>query len=188
MQSRKLFDFEGFANHYEVGDAISFQLSDGEVVKAMAMRQEDDAMTFVLVDSLREARPMYERGHEIHGYEESDLRRWLNTVLIDRFPTEVRHRMVAFENGDSLRIPSEKEIFGRNEYGHDDTDTRQWEPMKERRNRIAFQGIEGDWQYWWLRDVVSSAYFALVSYNGDAANSDASNALGICPAFKIVNP
>ena len=154
----------------------------------MAMKQEDDAMIFILVDSLRQARPMYERGHEIHGYEESDLRRWLVTDLIVKFPNELRERMVAFENGDLLRIPSEKEIFGHNEYGHDDTDTVQWEPMKERRNRIAFQGIEGDWQYWWLRDVVSSAYFAIVSDAGYANDYDASNARGIRPAFKIYNP
>ena len=74
----------------------------------------------------------------------------------------------------------------RSEYSREpEPDVEQWEPMKQRRNRIGFQGIEGDWQYWWLRDVVSAANFALVSYGGAASNVDASNASGVRPAFKI---
>ena len=38
---------------------------------------------------------------------------------------------------------------------------------------------------WWLRDVASSAYFALVADNGRANDSSASNSLGVRPAFGI---
>ena len=38
---------------------------------------------------------------------------------------------------------------------------------------------------WWLRDVISSAYFASVSSNGNANHSSASNANGVRPAFCI---
>ena len=37
----------------------------------------------------------------------------------------------------------------------------------------------------WLRDVVSSAYFALVNYDGDANSCGASNSLGVRPVFAI---
>jgi hypothetical protein len=40
--------------------------------------------------------------------------------------------------------------------------------------------------YWWLRDVVSSVYFANVDGNGRAAYSHASTAVGVRPAFGIV--
>ena len=39
--------------------------------------------------------------------------------------------------------------------------------------------------YWWLRDVVSSTYFAFVGSNGNAGGDYASYALGIRPAFAI---
>ena len=37
----------------------------------------------------------------------------------------------------------------------------------------------------WLRDIVSSAYFALVAYRGDAGYGYASNSLGVRPVFAI---
>ena len=60
-------------------------------------------------------------------------------------------------------------------------------PMVERRNRIAFAGKEGDWQYYWLmnRHRVSASYFANVSYYGNAGDHNASNALGVRPAFGL---
>lgn len=39
--------------------------------------------------------------------------------------------------------------------------------------------------YWWLRGVVSSAYFASVSYSGYCRCGDASASLGVRPAFAI---
>lgn len=38
---------------------------------------------------------------------------------------------------------------------------------------------------WWLRDVITASYFAVVSYNGNATYSDASDSLGVRPAFCI---
>lgn len=38
---------------------------------------------------------------------------------------------------------------------------------------------------WWLRDVISASYFAIVSANGNAAYGNASLALGVRPAFCI---
>lgn len=38
---------------------------------------------------------------------------------------------------------------------------------------------------WWLRDVITAAYFALVSYAGGATYNGASNSRGVRPAFCI---
>ncbi len=38
---------------------------------------------------------------------------------------------------------------------------------------------------WWLRGVVSSAYFAFVGYNGSASYTGASSSFGVRPAFAI---
>ena len=38
---------------------------------------------------------------------------------------------------------------------------------------------------WWMRDVVSAAYFACVDYNGNADNGNASVSRGVRPAFAI---
>ena len=42
-----------------------------------------------------------------------------------------------------------------------------------------------DRSYWWLRDVVSAAYFAFVASNGYAASLSASNSFGVRLAFGI---
>lgn len=38
---------------------------------------------------------------------------------------------------------------------------------------------------WWLRDVITASGFAIVDYRGDADDSDASDSLGVRPAFCI---
>lgn len=175
--------------HYCVGDVITFTLNDGEEVEALAVKQEQDGMIFVLVDCLRKEYSMNRTSSNRGGYKSCALRKALNTEILDRFPAEIREKMVAFESGDLLRLPTEREIFGYNPYGEKEPDdVEQWEPMKDRRNRIAFQGSKtGTWEWYWLQNKVegSAAHFANVSYNGNANYGNASNAYGVRPAFKI---
>ena len=105
--------------------------------------------------------------------------------------------MKPFERGDMLRLMTQKEVFGKNYYDADEEDANvtQFEPMKDRRNRIAYLGKGGatddDWQWWWLsnqtwlRDVVNAANFADVGSYGVCSNYNASNSCGVRPAFKI---
>ena len=39
---------------------------------------------------------------------------------------------------------------------------------------------------WWLRDVVSATYFALVYHDGTAGHGNASHSFGVRPAFSII--
>lgn len=179
-------------NGYMVGDVIAFTLTDGEEVEALAVKQEQDGMIFCLVDCLNQEYSMNEEDSNRGGYEATDLRVKLNGEILERFPADIREKMVAFANGDYLRLPTEKEIFGCNDYGKaEPDDVQQWEPMKQRKNRIAFQGKGTDrWEWYWLQNAHKryAAAFANVAGNGDAYYDTASCAYGVRPAFKIIHP
>ncbi len=178
---------------FEVGDIIKFKLTDGEKVQAMAVKQTPEGMLFVLVDCLAKEYPMFndidDMDEEDISYATSDLRKALNGEILDRFPKEIKDRMVAVNaEGDMLRIPTEYEIFGENVYGQEESKlTKRWKPMKKKRNRIAFQGKEGAWEWYWLmnRHKDYASRFANVSGNGLAASDDASDSFGVRPVFLL---
>lgn len=179
------------AGGFLVGDVIGFELTDGEKVEAMAVKKNDETTIFCFVDCLKKEYPMNQRSTNKGGYEASKMRAVLNGEILARFPSEITEKLVPFENGDLLRLPTEKEIFGQNYYGLDEPeDVEQWKPMKLRRNRIAFQGLNGSWEWYWLqnpalRDVAASTYFAHVNYYGYADAHSASSSFGVRPAFQI---
>ena len=178
---------------FEVGDIIKFKLTDGEKVQAMAVEQTPEGMLFVLVDCLAKEYPMFndidDMDEEDISYATSDLRKALNGEILDRFPKEIKDRMVAVNaEGDMLRIPTECEIFGENVYGQEESKlTKRWKPMKKKRNRIAFQGKEGAWEWYWLinRHKDYASYFANVDGNGTANYSNASSSIGVRPVFLL---
>lgn len=173
---------------FKVGDIIKVRLTDDEKAQAMAVQQEKDGMVFCLVDCLAKEYPMNETRTNEGGYEASDLRKKLNGEILDRFPADLKALMVPFDNGDFLRIPTEKEIHGENYYGeYESPYVTQWKPMKLRRNRMALKGKNGNMQWYWVQNKVreSAATFAYVYYNGNAACYNVSLSMGVRPAFKI---
>lgn len=172
---------------YDVEDVIAFKLTDGEDMQAMAVKQENDGMLFCMVDCLADEYPMNNVDTNEGGYENSDLRKKLNTEIIARFPADIKAMMVPFGNGDYLRLPTEKEIFGENYYGeYEGEQVRQWKPMKQRRNRIAFRGKNGGWAWYWLQSKYrNSAGFVNVNTNGDASGTDASDSSCVRLVFKL---
>lgn len=181
--------------HYEIGDVVSFSLEDSEEVEAVAVKEEFDkhgnlCMVFILLDCLKEECRMNRDDTNDGGYEESYLREKLRTEYLERFPASLRLNMVPFENGDLLRIPTEREVFGENRYGEEEPDTvEQFEAMKKRRNRMALDGSNGGTQAYWLQNkrVWSATYFCYVNYNGDAGSTAASYSLGVRPLYRIRN-
>lgn len=177
--------------HFCVGDKIAFTLNTGEKVEALAVKQEGDGMVFYFVDTLAEEFYMNRGRSNCGGYAASDLRKILNGEIRGRFPADIRGMLIPFENGDYLRLATEREIFGKNDVGeYEAKSVQQWEPMKDRRNRIAFQGSKtGILGWYWLQnaDRDSAAAFAYVRGTGHAACYDASYSLGVRPAFKIGN-
>lgn len=176
---------------FKVGDIIKVKLTGGTKVQAMAMQQEEDNMVFCLVDCLPGEYPMNSSDTNEGGYEESDLRKKLNGEILNLFPAELKAMMAPFDNGDLLRLPTEKEIFGENYYGeYESPYVKQWKPMKKHRNRMAFDGTKGEnLQWYWLMNKVreSAADFAYVNSGGIANYYDASYSRGVRPAFKVQN-
>lgn len=180
---------------FELGDIISFDLTTGEKVQAMAVRETPNGMLFMTVDCLKTEYKMFENVSraEVVDYEHSDLRQKLNGEILESFPEEIRERMVGMRVGqtncfDMLRIPTEREIFGENPYGADEPKSvRRFYGMEERRNRIAWQGSKtGEFEWYWLQnraeDTASS--FARVGSFGFACCS-ASPSLGVRPVFLL---
>ena len=180
---------------YEVGDIVSYTMEDGEEVEALAVKEEFDkhgnlCMVFMLLDCLKEECRMNRDDTNDGGYEESHLRDQLATKYLEKFPAALRLNMVPFENGDLLRIPTEREIFGRNIYGEEEPNTvEQFESMKKRRNRMAFDGLNGETQAYWLQNkrVRSATIFCIVDNGGYANYDGASYSCGVRPLYRIRN-
>lgn len=183
---------------FELGDVISFELKDGEKVQAKAVKQTDEGMLFLTVDCLKDEYPMLKHpggmGSMDINYLNSDLRHALNSEILDRFPDEIRSRMVGMriENTDTfdlLRIPTGREIFGKNPCDKKESDTvKQFKCMKNRRNRIAFQGYKtGAWAWYWLQNRVedSVSKFCMVNYDGLARCDSAFYSFGVRPIFLL---
>lgn len=182
---------------FELGDVISFKLTTGEKVQARAVKETPEGMLFVTVDCLKEEQPMFKNTDDMGRVEicyfNSDLRHTLNNEILATFPEEIRNRMVGMRIGngtefDLLRIPSEKEIFGTNEYGQEEGKVEQFKGMKNRRNRIAWQGSKtGEFEWYWLmnRHKKYASYFAGVYGSGYTGYYSASDSLGVRPVFLL---
>lgn len=176
---------------FKVGDKIKFRLTDDKKTQAMVVKQEEDGMIFCLVDCLPGEYLMNSTRTNEGGYEESDLRKKLNGEILNLFPTKLKVMMTPFDNGDLLRLPTEKEIFGENYYGeYESPYVKQWKPMKKRRNRMAFDGSKNEnLQWYWLMNKVreSAIYFSCVGDNGFVNLCSASFSDGVRLVFKIKN-
>lgn len=184
---------------FELGDIIKFKLADGQKVKAMAVRQDENGTLFVTVDCLKDCYPMFKNPGAMGSMEicyfNSDLRHYLNKEVLKLFPEEIRSRMNIMPVGnneyDLLRIPTEREIFGKNHYGKEEsTDIKRFNGMKKCRNRIAFRATEDNneaWEWYWLQNRVedTAAHFAYVTDGGYAASNNASYSYGVRPVFLL---
>ena len=128
-------------------------------------------------------------------YFNSDLRHYLNKKVLKLFPEEIRSRMNVMPIGnneyDLLRIPTEREIFGENPYGKEESkEVKRFKGMKKHRNRIAFRATEDNkevWEWYWLQNRVedTAAAFANVNHDGLADYDGASYSSGVRPVFLL---
>lgn len=172
--------------NFNIGDIINFTLVDGEEVQAMAMKKLDDGILFCFVDCLTESLFMNEKNVNTGGYFYSKVRAVLNSEIFSKFPDEIKSRLVKFENGDYLRIPTEEEILGKNKYGEIETDdVEQWEPMNIRKNRIASHGKNGDYERYWVQNkwVGHPDAFCCIDNDGFVHGRCAALTCGVRPVF-----
>lgn len=168
-----------------VGDQILVSLAEIGDFTATAHKITDKGVLFIF-DEYVTSRPMNNQWTNEGGYEGSDLKKWIDAVLLAAFPEDLKSRI------DNLSIPTVGELFG-----HDDEwDNEHFEPdedeqlplMKERKNRVAY--LKNEWEWGWLRNAVkqefSSAFFASVNSIGSPDCYDASGSSGVRPEFWVV--
>lgn len=169
----------------KVGDKIVVSLKGLGVFEATAHEVNDSDILFIFDDYIAE-RPMNKNNTNVGGYEESDLKKWIENDLFDKFPAEFQVRL------RDLTIPTVGQVVGwEDEWDkeHFEADGDEQLPlMKLRKNRAAYFNNECKWG--WLRNATkkeySSAYFAGVYDNGNVDYDFASNSNGVRPEFRLV--
>ena len=169
----------------QVGDQMVIPLAELGEFTATAHKVTDEGVMFIFDDYVTR-RPMNNRNTNKGGFEKSDLKKWMDTVLYMAFPEELRDKIYG------LTLPTVGQIVGH----EDEWDNKNLEPdtneqlplMKKCKNRIAC--FEDQLAWGWLRNATkeefSSAYFALVYYFGLTGSYFASNSFGVRPEFWLV--
>ena len=133
------------------------------------------------------------------GWEESARRKWCNDIFYNAIPSILRNgiKQVIKKNykvynsnnitttSDYCFLLSETEIFAEKKYSIDSTEGTQYEYYKTSSNRI--KQVSGSNYYWWERSPHSGggAGFCIVSDDGSAGFSNASDTYGLAPCLCI---
>ena len=169
----------------QVGDQMVIPLAELGEFTATAHKVTDEGVMFIFDDYVTR-RPMNNRNTNKGGFEKSDLKKWMDTVLYMAFPEELRDKIYG------LTLPTVGQIVGH----EDEWDNKNLEPdtneqlplMKKCKNRIAC--FEDQLAWGWLRNATkeefSSANFALVYADGRADYYGASHSGGVRPEFWLV--
>lgn len=127
------------------------------------------------------------------NYENCDLRKWLNGEFLSLLPDDLVKHIVPAEivsNGktltDKVFIPSEMEVFGKDEYGNC-KEGEQLELYADWHNRISGYADGQYSRWWWLRtkSKAGGSCFCHVSSCGCARCYNVANSYGVRPHFLI---
>lgn len=182
IQQVKMDDFDE-VGEWQIGDIIRFTLRTGEEVEAQCQRVDPEGATFCLTHCLEKEQSMNEENTNKGGWDESDLRKYLNTEILNSFPESIRSKMKPIYKDDLLTLPAVEDIFGERDFdGWEPKEGTEpnWPLMKHRQYRS-----KGNW--WWERSAnySNATNFCLVNTSGGATNSNASYSHGLAPAFLI---
>ena len=169
----------------QVGDQMVIPLAELGEFTATAHKVTDEGVMFIFDDYVTR-RPMNSRDTNKGGFEKSDLKKWMDTVLFMAFPEELRDKIYG------LTLPTVGQIVGHEDEWDNknlEADTDEQLPlMKECKNRIAC--FEDQLTWGWLRNATkeefSSAYFAYVGNVGITNCYGASGSYGVRPEFWLV--
>lgn len=179
------------------GDNIPVTLKNGEEVSFDVGRDESGKIYFVMHNCLKETKPMNGDYMNKGGWEESNMRRYLNEEVIELLPDELREiikptKIVQVWDGkrreteDKLFLLSRTQVFGKDKY-YDaiEPNDSQIDIFKNQRERVKeCEEVEGVY-YWWLRSPYSgnSSSFWSVSADGMVYSGYAGYSYGVAPAF-----
>lgn len=166
-----------------VGDQISVKLKGFGEFTATAQKVTNGGVLFMF-DEVIARHCMNISSTNEGGFDESDMKKWLNDVVLKTFPKKFRASVFR------ITLPTYGEIFGHDDFyeNFEPDNDEQFESMKRRGNRVC--DFENDWCWWWLRNATkkeaSSASFACVRYDGCADYADAATSYGVRPEFWLV--
>ncbi len=174
-------------NKFQIGDQIVIPLTEMGEFTATVHKVTDKGVLFIF-DEYVATRRMNKKDDNNGGFEKSELKKWMDSVLFMAFPYWLRERIT------DLSIPTVGEMFGHEDewdYKHFELDMDEQLPlMKEGKNRVVYS--KNKWQWGWLRNAMkkkySSAYFASVGYHNVSSTgcSLASLSFGVRPEFWLV--
>lgn len=185
------------------GDNIPVTLKNGEKVSFDIGKDESGKIYFIMHNCLKETKPMNRDWTNKGGWEESDMRRYLNEEAIELLPDELREiikptKIVQIwndkrrETEDKLFLLSRTQIFGKNrDYEPIEPNDSLIDIFENQRERVKECKELEEVYYWWLRSPRSSSPrsgfscdFCSVS-TGGMVGSFADSSLGVAPAFCI---
>ncbi len=191
-------------NKVRIGDQITIQLAEFGEFTATAQKITDRGSLFMF-DQYVISRPMNLTSTNEGGFEQSDLRKWMNDELLPLFPESLRGKI------ENLTIPTYGQIFG-----HDNLYSGLVEPddidrfplMTKRINRVTdfnndvWSNFLKRFEWGWLQNRIlpelpgliqpssskeGKSHFAAVTNTGEASSLDATDAAGVRPVFLLVD-
>ena len=181
------------------GDNIPVTLKNGEKVSFDIGRDESGKIYFIMHNCLKERKPMNGDWTNKGGWEESEIRRYLNEEVIELLPDELKKvikptKIVQVWDGkrreteDKLFLLSRTQVFGKYEnYEAIEPSDSQIDIFENQRERVKECEEVEEVYCWWLRSPVSSTsgIFCYVFTDGTVYGNTASNSYGVAPAFCI---
>lgn len=178
------------------GDNIPVTLKNGDEVSFDIGKDESGKIYFVMHNCLKESKPMNNKYTNKGGWEESDMRRYLNEEVIKLLPDELQEiikptkivqvwRDKRRETEDKLFLLSRTQVFGKDtNYEAIEPEDSQIDIFKTKRNRVKESDGYG---WWWERSPYydNSGNFCFVSSFGFSAANFADGSGGVAPVFCI---
>ena len=181
----------------KVGDEIHDELTTGERITYAVAHITEKEVLFVSKNCMEQRVEWNESGYNTGGFKESDLCRYLNEVVWNILPEELKaviseRECLQIVDGKEERyplklwLPTEYEVF-EDDWASEAKEGQQFEIFKDPRNRVKLAGEEGGRARWWLLSVCAgySTHACDVNSRGHAGYYSCSTALRVPVCFRI---
>ena len=181
----------------KVEDEIHDKLATGEKITYVVAHITEKEALFVSKNCMEQRVKWSERGYNTGGFIRSSLCRYLNTMVWDILPEELKaviseRECLQIVDGKEERyplklwLPTEYEVFG-DDWASEAQEGQQFEIFKDPRNRVKMAGDGGDRANWWLLSVCAgfSTGACYVNSSGGAHGYSCSAALRVPVCFSI---
>ena len=161
----------------KVEDEIHDKLATGEKITYVVAHITEKEALFVSKNCMEQRVKWSERGYNTGGFIRSSLCRYLNTMVWDILPEELKaviseRECLQIVDGKEERyplklwLPTEYEVFG-DDWASEAQEGQQFEIFKDPRNRVKMAGDGGDRALWWLLSVCAGISTSACIVNGD---------------------